>query len=69
MTICTLGDLLLDVVVRLDGPIALDDAGEDALERKLPAAAEALIASHETEIEEIVDRLVRIGPLPPDPDD
>jgi len=55
--------------VRLDGPIALDDAGEDALERKLPAAAEALIASHETEIEEIVDRLVRIGPLPPDPDD
>lgn len=53
--------------VRLDEPIALDDAGADALQRKLPAAAEALIAAHEAEIEEIVDRLARVGPLPPDP--
>lgn len=53
--------------VELDEPIALDDAGTDALKRKLPAAAEELIAANDAELEEIVERLLRSGPLEPDP--
>ena len=52
--------------VRLQQPIALDDAGEDALRRKLPDAAKALIAAHDDELDRIVERLLRCGPLPPD---
>ncbi len=53
--------------VELHDPIALDDASEEALTEKLPAAAAELIASHETELDEIVDRLLRFDPLPYDP--
>ncbi|GIK77472.1 MAG: patatin [Actinomycetes bacterium] len=53
--------------VRLEQAIALDDAGEEALAGKLPAAAAALISEREPELEEIADRLVAAGPLAPDP--
>lgn len=53
--------------VPLPRAIGLDDAGDDALRRRLPDAARALIAAHERELEEIVDRLLAAGRLPPDP--
>ena len=33
----------------------------------LPAAAAALIADHDNELDEIADRLIAAGPLDPDP--
>jgi patatin-like phospholipase/acyl hydrolase len=53
--------------IRLEQAIALDDAGEEVLADLLPAAAAALIAEREPELEEIVDRLIAAGPLEPDP--
>ena len=53
--------------VQLQEAIALDDASEDALTGKLPAAAQELIDSHRSELDEIVERLLRFGPLPHDP--
>jgi predicted acylesterase/phospholipase RssA len=53
--------------VRLEEAIALDDAREAVLADALPAAAAALIADREPELEEIADRLVAAGPLEPDP--
>lgn len=53
--------------VRLPEPVALDDASAEALARTLPAAAAALIAAREAELEAIVARLLRAGPLPADP--
>jgi predicted acylesterase/phospholipase RssA len=53
--------------VRLEQAIALDDAREAVLADALPAAAAALIADREPELEEVADRLVAAGPLEPDP--
>jgi patatin-like phospholipase/acyl hydrolase len=53
--------------VRLDQAIALDDARAQVLADALPAAAGALIADHDAELEEITDRLIAAGPLDPDP--
>jgi predicted acylesterase/phospholipase RssA len=52
---------------RLEQAIALDDAREEVLADLLPAAATALIAEREPELEEIVDRLLAAGPLESDP--
>jgi patatin-like phospholipase/acyl hydrolase len=54
--------------VRLDQAIALDDAREEVLTGALPAAARALIADHEPELEAIAERLIAAGPLEPDPE-
>jgi uncharacterized protein len=53
--------------VQLHASVALDDASEKALTEKLPAAAAELIASHEVELNEIVERLLHFQPLPYDP--
>ena len=53
--------------LRLDEAIPLDDAREHVLTDALPAAAAALIADHDTELDEIADRLIAAGPLDPDP--
>ena len=53
--------------VRLDQAIPLDDARPQVLADALPAAAAALIAGHEPELEAITDRLIAAGPLDPDP--
>ena len=47
--------------------VAMDDASNQTLTETLPALAEQLIASHEPELSEIVDRLLRFEPLPFDP--
>ena len=52
--------------VPLDDAIGLDDASEDALQRRLPEAAAALIASRDSELEAITERLIAAGPLPQD---
>jgi uncharacterized protein len=52
--------------VPLDPPIALDDASATAI-AALEAAANTLIAEHEAELAEITARLLRAGPIPPDP--
>ncbi len=53
--------------VRLERPIALDDAGPEVLAGALPDAAATLIADRDAELDEIADRLVAAGPLAPDP--
>lgn len=53
--------------VELEQAIGLDDAGADALEVRLPAAAATLIANHDAELDQIVSRLLAEGALPPDP--
>jgi uncharacterized protein len=53
--------------VQLHDSVALDDASDEALTEKLPAAANELIASHESELDQIVERLLRFDPLPFDP--
>jgi len=53
--------------VQLHDSVALDDASEEALTEKLPAAANELIASHKSELDQIVERLLRFDPLPFDP--
>jgi patatin-like phospholipase/acyl hydrolase len=53
--------------VPLSESIGLDDASEEALRRRLPDAAAELISENEPELEQIVERLLAAGPLPPDP--
>lgn len=53
--------------VRLERAIALDDASEATLAGALPAAAAALIAERDADLDEVSDRLVAAGPLDPDP--
>jgi patatin-like phospholipase/acyl hydrolase len=53
--------------VELRDSVALDDASDEALTEKLPAAAAELIASHDSELDQIVERLLRFEPLPFDP--
>jgi patatin-like phospholipase/acyl hydrolase len=52
--------------VRLDPPVALDDAGERALEVTLPEAARRLIGLQGAELDQLADRLFAAGPIPPD---
>ena len=56
---------------RLQVPLAksvpLDDASRRTLTETLPGLAEQLIRSHEVELSEIVERLLRFKPLPYDP--
>ena len=56
---------------RLQVPLAksvpLDDASGRTLTETLPGLAEQLIRSHEPELSEIVERLLRFKPLPYDP--
>jgi hypothetical protein len=51
----------------LPEPVEMDDTSPAALEGALPAAAEELIARRGAELDEIARRVVRFGPLPPDP--
>jgi hypothetical protein len=51
----------------LEEAVALDDARERVLTDLLPRAAGTLIASHDAELDEIVDRLIAAGPLEADP--
>jgi hypothetical protein len=53
--------------VPLHGNVALDDANPRTLTETLPAAADELVRSHETELSEIVERLLQFEPLPFDP--
>jgi predicted acylesterase/phospholipase RssA len=53
--------------VPLHASIAMDDASPEVLGDRLPAAANALITSHESELTEIVLRLSQFEPLPYDP--
>ncbi len=53
--------------VPLHGTVALDDASPRTLSETLPASADELIRSHEAELSEIVERLLRFEPLPFDP--
>lgn len=53
--------------VPLSDSIALDDASRQTLERKLPAAATELLATHASELDQITERLLRFEPLPYDP--
>jgi patatin-like phospholipase/acyl hydrolase len=53
--------------VPLTESVAMDDARERTLTETLPAIAEELIRTHEAELSEITDRLLRAGPLPHDP--
>jgi patatin-like phospholipase/acyl hydrolase len=51
----------------LSEPIEMDDASPAMLEGKLPAAAEKLIDRYDAELDQVARRVVRFGPLPPDP--
>jgi hypothetical protein len=53
--------------VPLTESVPLDDASEETLTKTLPGFAEELIRTHEAEISEIVERLLRFDPLPFDP--
>jgi patatin-like phospholipase/acyl hydrolase len=53
--------------VPLTESVPLDDASEKTLTKTLPGFAEELIRTHEAEISEIVERLLRFDPLPFDP--
>ena len=53
--------------IDLHPSVAMDDASPHALNEVLPAAAKELIASHEAELGEIVERLLRFEPLAFDP--
>ena len=48
---------------KLDAPIALDEASERNLTEVFPAAAEALVAERDAEIETIVERLLAASPV------
>jgi patatin-like phospholipase/acyl hydrolase len=52
--------------IPLHPPIEMDDAGPTA-RSALEAAANNLIRDHESELADITGRLLRAGPLPPDP--
>lgn len=49
---------------QLNEPIGLDDVSNEALEEKLPEAAEKLIEVRDEELDEIADRVTATGPLP-----
>jgi patatin-like phospholipase/acyl hydrolase len=51
----------------LPAPIEMDDTRPATLEGELPAAAEELIRRRDAELDEVARRVVRFGPLPPDP--
>jgi patatin-like phospholipase/acyl hydrolase len=53
--------------VPLSKSVALDDASDRTLTETLPAIADDLIRSHDAELTEIVDRLLRFEPLAYDP--
>jgi patatin-like phospholipase/acyl hydrolase len=53
--------------VPLTKSVALDDASDRTLTETLPSIADQLISSHDAELTEIVDRLLRFAPLPFDP--
>lgn len=50
--------------IKLSGPIAMDDASKETLDRRLPAAAHELIAKRSADLDAIVDKLVAAGPIP-----
>jgi len=51
----------------LPEPLEMDDTSPATLEGALPAAARALISSRGAELDEVARRVVRFGPLAPDP--
>ncbi len=53
--------------VPLSKSVALDDASHTTLTETLPAIADQLIQTHQGELSEIVERLLRFAPLPYDP--
>jgi uncharacterized protein len=53
--------------VQLHESVAMDDTSNAALKERLPAAAQELIDSRSTELDQIVERLLRFDPLPYDP--
>ncbi len=53
--------------VPLTESVPLDDASPQTLNETLPALAGELIATHEAEISEIVERVLAFKPLPYDP--
>ncbi len=53
--------------VPLTKSVALDDTSDRTLTETLPSIADDLIRSHDTELDEIVERLLRFEPLPFDP--
>ena len=53
--------------VPLTGSVPLDDASQTTLTTTLPATADKLIRTHEDQLSEITERLLRFGPLPFDP--
>ena len=53
--------------VPLTKSVALDDVRDRTLTETLPSIADDLIRSHDTELDEIVERLLRFEPLPCDP--
>ena len=53
--------------VPLTKSVALDDVRDRTLTETLPSIADDLIRSHDTELDEIVERLLRFEPLPYDP--
>ena len=75
MLAVSIQDTIFDVAIRknttlqvpLTESVPLDDASERTLTETLPAHAEELIRTHEAELSEIVDRLLRFEPLPFDP--
>ena len=52
--------------VSLDPPIQMDDTSPTALSA-LEGAAKRLVSEHEAELADIAARLLRAGPIPPDP--
>jgi len=48
-------------------PVEMDDASRETLKEVLPAAAAALIAAHNDELDAVADRLTRFPALPPSP--
>ncbi|MBW8060303.1 MAG: patatin [Solirubrobacterales bacterium] len=50
--------------VQLPASIAMDDAGPETLQKRLPDAATELLRAHDKELSEIIERLARFDPLP-----
>lgn len=50
---------------KLPGPVEMDDVSDETLHQALPAAANELNADREAEVNEVAERLVAAGPLPP----
>jgi predicted acylesterase/phospholipase RssA len=49
---------------KLEHSIGLDDVSDEALEEKLPQAANDLIKEREEELDEVADRVTAAGPIP-----